>query len=374
MLSRYTILPSYFNRFHHFLTNGEPVQCGSASASVSFTKAPGHTLFFLSCFSHCSEVPLRPHCMQRAYVCGRPYPHVHLFKNTASGIQSVPVLDVSPAMSDWIILRSVLLQIASASDGFLNLHLHLPLHLFKAHRPASTTILHLCELFGMTYVRSVFCPSYRFPYILCMLFAGPFIRSSVLGFFFSFPFCLCMIYFKIYRPVSAGFCMIFDLRLPQILSPVATIPRTLRPATISFSCRLCHLCLARDADGSCYFLAMRVSASWVSSIVRFSESITGFSQQERSNLRRPCLLTNFIIIGDSNIVDGRNLCARFYGSLLNIRSHGANFRFLYVASVLLWHWPVVVRISSLLLPHHAYLGYCRVMPLFGCSTHHQLTS
>jgi len=60
------------NRFHHFLTNGEPVQCGSASASVSFTKAPGHTLFFLSCFSHCSEVPLRPRALiLRTYIPSR---------------------------------------------------------------------------------------------------------------------------------------------------------------------------------------------------------------------------------------------------------------------------------------------------------------
>jgi len=155
-------------------------------------------------------------------------------------------------------------------------------------------------------------------------------RSSILG-FFSFPFRLCMIYFKIHRPVSAGFYMMFDPRLPQILSPVAIIPRILRPTSTSFLCQLCHLCLARDVDGSCYFLAMRVSASWVSSMVGFSEPITGFSQQERSDLRRPCLLTNVIIICDSNIVDGRNLCARFYGSLLDI------------------------RISSLLLPHHARL-------------------
>ena len=173
--------------------------------------------------------------------------------------------------------------------------------------------------------------------------------------FFSFPFRLCMTYFKIHRPVSAGFYMMFDPRLPQILSPVAIILRTLRPMSTSFLCQLCQLCLARDVDGSCYFLAMRVSASWVSSMVGFSEPITGFSQQERSDLRRPCLLTNVIIIGNSNIVDGRNLCARFYGSLLDIRSHGANLRFLYVASVLLWHWPVVVRISSLLLPHRARL-------------------
>lgn len=41
--------------------------------------------------------------------------HAYLFKSTVSGIQSIPVLNVSPAMSDWILLRSVLLQIASAS-------------------------------------------------------------------------------------------------------------------------------------------------------------------------------------------------------------------------------------------------------------------
>ena len=135
-------------------------------------------LGILSSFFLVSATALRSRLDHARLFCGRTYHHLHLFKNTASGIQSVPVLNVSPAMSDWILLRSVLLQIASASNGFLSLHLHLPLHLFKAHRPASTTILHVCELFGMTYIRSVFCPSYRFPYILCMFFAGPFIRSS----------------------------------------------------------------------------------------------------------------------------------------------------------------------------------------------------
>jgi len=67
-----------------------------------------------------------------------------------------------------------------------------------------------------------------------------------------------MTYFKIHRPVSAAFYMMFDPRLPQILSPVAIIPRTLPSASTSFFCQLSHLCLARDVDGSCHFLALRV--------------------------------------------------------------------------------------------------------------------